>query len=493
MHISHLRELAGTILGLQHKDPNMMKYLGIEIKKLCNSILKDCCIEMATSKEDLDLATSMENCESLLVIHRQISKNVAERYAQMCLSREESITGKFLVIVAPLVQAIKEIFREERITQIQSGLRGVSDEATLEKMSLNIQDAARNGSIFRLLSEVCNILEHLCLNNNANRSAEDEIRTWGKYAMILPMLKFLEKFFQSSESRRLCKRLEVCVSIRDIMSNPTAFEGNFLRDFHNVALSLLKFAKFVPSQLVRFELIDPTNSSTTQSNDGLKYDKSKEIFSQLFWISKESEDELQLEAVAHVHINGHIRSIGAFESLITIPASCSEALDRIPIPSLSVAVKREHDDSGDLRVTLYSTQKENVRKALQHLENELEGDIAGLKQAEITQSPLKVSSFANSGTVVRLRLVHKWGSEALVLDSNDFVTLADSTAGGACVPDPELAGLFFSFLLLLLLLILLLLLLLLLASIVLFVLGRYLTSWLEYIGKSLFTKFSSLA
>ncbi|KAL9971287.1 hypothetical protein ACROYT_G023795 [Oculina patagonica] len=441
MHVEHLRELAVTILGLQHKDPNMMKYLGFEIKKLCDSVLRDCCIEMATTKEDLDYATSTENCVSLLEIHRQISEDLAKKYKHMCLSPEEFITGNFLMIVPQLVQAIKEIFRDERIPQVQSGLRGVSDETNLQNISSGIQEAAQNKSIFRLLKEVCNILEHLCLNNNANRSTEDEIRKWGASAMILAMLSFLEKFFHTSEARRLCKRLEVfSVSIRDILSNPAAFEGNFLRDFHNVALSLLKLAKFDPSQLVRFELNDPTNSSNTQGNDGLKYDKSQETFSQLFWISKECEDELQLEAVARVHIDGHIHSIGAIESQITLPASCSETLDRIPIASLSVAVKREQDDSGNLRVTMYATQKENVRKALKYLENELGEDVVGFKRAEITQSHLKISNFAKAGTVVRLRLVHKWGSDTLFLESSDFVALADSSAGGACAPDPEIAA-----------------------------------------------------
>lgn len=442
MHIEHLRELAVTIVGLQHKDPNMMKHLGHEIKKLCNSIFRDCCIELATSKEDLELATSTENCASLLEVHRQIPEDVAKKYKHMWSSPEESITANFLMIVPQLVQCIKEIFRDEKIPQVQSGLRGVPDETTLQKIASGIQEAAKDKSIFRLLSEVCNILENLCLNNNDNRSTEDEIHEWGGSAMIIVMLEFLEKFFQTFEAQRLYKRLHVfSVAIRDIMSNPTAFEGNFLRDFHNVALSLLKFAKFDPSQLVRFELNDPTNSCHIQGNDGLKYVKSKETFSQLFWISKESDDELQLEAIAHVHINGHIRSIGAFESLITLPASCSKTIDRVPIGSLSVAVKREHDDSGNLRVTLYATQKEKISKALKYLENELGADVADLNLTEITLSHLKMRSFAKAGTLVRLRLVHKWGSELLVLESNDFVTLADSTAGGACVADSEMAGL----------------------------------------------------
>ena len=442
MHIEHLRELAVTIVGLQHKETNMMKYLGQEIKKLCNSILRDCCIEMANSKEDLDLATSTENCAGLLEIHRQIPEDVAKKYEYMCLSPEESIAANFLMIVPHIVQCIKEIFQDEKIPQVQSGLRGVPDETTLNKIVSDIQEAAKDKSIFRLLREVCNILENLCLNNNDNRSTEDEIHKWAGSAMVIVMLEFLEKFFQSSEARRLHKRLQLfSVAIRDILSNPAAFEGSFLRDFHNVALSLLKFAKFDPSQLVRFVLNDPHNSSNTWGNDGLKYDKSKETFSQQFWIRKESDDELQLEAIACVHIHGRIRTIGAFESLITLPPSCSEAIDRFPIGSLSVAVRRERDGSGNLRITLFGTQRDKISKALKYLENELGADVADLSQTDIMQSYLKMRSFAKAGTLVSLRLVHKWESGKLVLESNDFVTLADSTAGGASVAGPEIAGL----------------------------------------------------
>ena len=442
MHIEHLRELAVTIVGLQHKDTNMMKSLGQEIKKLCNSILRDCCIEMATSKEELDLATSTENWAGLLEVHRQLPEDVAKKYKHMCLSPEESIAANFLKIVPYIVQCIKEIFQDEKIPQVQSGVRGVPDETTLNKIASEIQEAAKDRSIFRLLSKVCEILENLCLNNNDNRSTEDEIHKWSDCAMFIVMLEFLEKFFQSSEARRLHKRLHVFFfSTRNILSNPAAFERSFVRDFHNVVLSLLIFAKFDPSQLVRFELNDPHNSSNTQGNDELKYDKSKETFSQQFWIRKEFDDELQLEAIACVHIHGHIRTIGAFESLITLPVSCSMAIDRFSVSSLSVAVGREYDDSGNLRITLYGTQKEKIGNALKYLEKELGADVADFSQTDITPSHLKMRSFAKAGTLVSLRLVYKWESEKLVLDSNDFVTLADSTAGGASVPDPEIAGL----------------------------------------------------
>lgn len=263
--------------------------------------------------------------------------------------------------------------------------------------------------------------------------------------MVITMLDSLEDIFETagSDPRRLRERLRVAsLYLKDIMLDPKAYEGIFLRDFHNLSLSLLKFSKFDPSQLVRFELIDPNDSSNTQTKDLLKYQMflSRGMrFSQLFWINKESEGDLKLEAVAHVHIDGHHRKIGAFESTITIPQACSEVIDKLLNASLPVAVERNYGFWGKIRVTLYSTQKENVRKALEYLERELGEEVVDLKKEKIAESHLKFRSFAKAGTVVKLRLIHEWGSETIGLESDDFLALADSRAGGACMPDSETA------------------------------------------------------
>ena len=89
MHIEHLRELAVTIVGLLNKDPSKTKYLGLQIKTLCSSILRDCCIEMATSKKDLDLAASTENCARLLESYRQIRQIPGEQL-RMYISTDAS-------------------------------------------------------------------------------------------------------------------------------------------------------------------------------------------------------------------------------------------------------------------------------------------------------------------------------------------------------------------------------------------------------------------
>lgn len=417
MHIEHLRDLAFKIAGLRHQDSDLMKYFGREVEMLCSAVLRDCCIENATSKGEVESATQTENFASVLVMKRRLPESVGKMCTHMFSSQEdEFITSSFLCIVSEFIQAIKEIFREEKIQRTPSGLRGVTEEATLQNVTSVIQGAAHENNIFKLLNEVCYILEILCRNNNNDdRQEESRIQRWGSGVMMGDMLEFLEGFFQSTEARRLYKRLDLLsVSLRDIIKNPTDFEGSFLRDFHNVAVSLLKFAKFDPSHLVQFELKDPTDSINNQTRDDIKYDMSKEIYSQLFWMIKESEEILQLEATAHVHIGGHLLTIGAFEAVIVLPESRSEVVENAPITSFPVSFKSETDgDSGNLQVTLYSTQKDDISKALEYLQIFSE-------QTEIKETSLKLVNVARAGTDVRLRLIHRWGSGTIEVESNSF-------------------------------------------------------------------------
>ncbi|XP_022805472.1 uncharacterized protein LOC111342642 [Stylophora pistillata] len=431
MHIDHLRELAGKIAGLQHQDSDVMKYFHCEVEKLCCAVLRDCCIENATSEEEVESAIQTENFASVLVMKKRLSESFGKKCKRMFSSQEdEFVTSCFLCIVSELIQAIKEIFREEKIIQrTPSGLRGVTEEATLQKITSGIRDAAHDKSIFKLFTEVCHILEILCRNNNDDRQRESLIQSWGSGAYMAGMLYFLERFFQCTEARRLYKRLEYfSLLTRDIMSNTTAYEGSFLRDFHNVAVSLLKFAKFDPSHLVQFELKDPTNSINNQTKDDIKYDMSKEIFSQLFWMIKKREENLQLEATAHVHIGGQLLTLGAFEAMVILPESYSEVFENAPIAYFPVSFKSETDgESSNLRVTLYSTQKDNIGNALEYLQNALDGQLGLLNQTEIKETSLKLLNVAKAGTDVRLRLTHRWGSGTIGVESNTFVPLEYSS------------------------------------------------------------------
>ena len=137
---------------------------------------------------------------------------------------------------------------------------------------------------------------------------------------------------------------------------------------------------------------------------------------------KESEEILQLEATAHVHIGGHPLTIGAFEAVIVLPESSSEVVENALITSFPVSFKSETDgDSGNLRVTLYSKQKDDISKALEYLANALSGHLILSKQTEIKGTSLKLVNVAEAGTDVRLRLIHRWGSGTIEVESKSFV------------------------------------------------------------------------
>ena len=64
-----------------------------------------------------------------------------------------------------------------------------------------------------------------------------------------------------------------------------------------------------------------------------------------------------------------------------------------------------------------------------------------LSHSEVSQCYLSMRCIDfTKEKVLRLRLVYKWGSEAVALDSNDFVTVSDCSAGGACLPEVKSFG-----------------------------------------------------
>ncbi|KAJ7393463.1 hypothetical protein OS493_006442 [Desmophyllum pertusum] len=108
-------ELAVTVVGLQHNDPHTMKYLGHEIKILCKAVLRDCGIEMANSMMDFNLQLLRELRISSCDRQTNIWRGCQEIQANAIIFLMISITGNFLMIVPQLVQAVKEVFQDERI------------------------------------------------------------------------------------------------------------------------------------------------------------------------------------------------------------------------------------------------------------------------------------------------------------------------------------------------------------------------------------------
>ena len=423
MHINHLRELAFEIQSLNREDPHLTEYFTNQIRTLCDSILKDCCIEM-------DAEVSVENCPRFLSFHQRVTEDVALKLEKICSFSTRSSSEDFFSIVRFLIQAIKEIFRRESHLIVQNGLKGLPIEIVSQHES-KVRDAFANQDILRLVYEVCGVLEGLCLNNYEKHSTE-MIESWSESLGIWIMSEVLKEFFQSSQDSKLHKRLQLFSrSLRRISADIRDIKEIEMRYFFNVALNLIKFATFDPLKLVRFEMIDCTYSPVTYYCEAIKYDKPHDTFSQQFEIRKESEDELQLEAIAHVHLDGRICKVGAFESVIMLPPSSEEELAKCPITTLPVTVKRERTESGNLRVVLSSTRRKNISEVLSLLKRDLGDNILEWEQAEITECHLAVCCFAECVGVVRLRLLYKWRSEAIFVDSKDFVAIAESSAADA--------------------------------------------------------------
>ena len=439
MHVRHLREYAAKISGLQRTDANLMKYFACQIQSLCNTLLRDCCIELETSAEGVERAASSSSYVHYMEIHRPVPEDIKERHPEIFSSPKES-TKAFVAVVPNLIQITKEIFVEEEVSKVQNGLRGLPKE-TIEQFDLSIRNAERNNKVGQLVYDVSRILELLCLQNCDLPSIE--IKKWGENLAVLHMLKVLKPFYKHcKQDVRLYKRLELFSGrLRDIVSERVDItDGVVLRDFCNVSLSLVNFAKFDPSKLVKFELINSTNVAMTLHSEIVEYDSSLDTFSQSFHLKKNPGDELQLCVVACVHIDGQISKRGALQSVIVINPSGEEVLNRCMVHFVDVAaIKLEEQASDVLQVCLCSTKKQKLLEALDDLKKKLGTDLVETRQ-EVSKSHLKIRTVDTEQTVVSLRLVYKWGSEAVSLDSKDFLTLADSSAGGTCIPEVHLVG-----------------------------------------------------
>ena len=421
MHINHLRELAFKFESRNHHDPHLMEYFSNEMTSLCDSILKDCCIE-------LDAEVSVENYPCFLSIRKQVTEDVALKLETICSSSTRSINQDFFAVAPFLVQAIKDIFRKENPQSVvQNGLKGLPKEIVSQHES-NVRDAFLKKDILKLVYEVCGILESLCLNNCGKHSTED-IEKWSESLGIWNMCEFLKESFTSLQDSKLHKRLQLFSrSLRRITQDVSKIKEIEMRNFYNVSLNLIKFATFDPSKLLGFEITDCTYSPVTCYSEAIKYDRPHDTFSQQFEVRKESEGELRLRAIARVHLDGRTRKVGAFESVFVLPMSSKEKLANCPIFSLPVAVKTERTDSGDLRVVLSSTSRKIISETLCVLQRELGDDIADGEQIEITESHLTVCCFVEAGEMVRLRLLYKWRSEAISVDSKDFVAIGQSSS-----------------------------------------------------------------
>ena len=438
MYINHLRDLGKKILRLEHRNPHCINHLASNVHILCNNIFRDCCIEVAGCDEPVETASPTEDYVHSLQMHRRVPEEEARMYLELISSSKEAKFGHFLSCLHALIQAVKEIFRAEDIPEVLTGQRGLPKEI-VDQLKSNADAALQNDDILKLICEVCETLKKLCLNNSVSQST-DEIEMWASSVAIRDLLCFLKRFFQSKEEIRLFKRLQVISSsLAAIMSNRCPEAKSLIRDFSNIAQSLLKFAEFDPKKLVKFELLESTGISSIRSS-GLEYDKPpRDTFSQKFQFKKECKDKLNLRAIANVHINGKMCTVGAFQAVIMLPAMYEEAFNRSQMNTLPVAIQMRRHDAENLKVVLHGMQRASIVQALECLEAEL-GEVMQRFETEITNCPLEMRSVVEAGTVMRLTLFYKWQSESISLRSPYFDAFADSNLRGAEASSLQLAG-----------------------------------------------------
>ncbi|XP_068737295.1 uncharacterized protein [Montipora capricornis] len=451
MHVKHIRYFATKIGKLEHESVELEMHFASKIHAYCQMVLRDCCLEMESTADGVGKAASSKKLDAFIAIRMQgkIPDCLKDFFVFVCedfsSSSEKCFIEEFMSVVPELIQMIKEVFVDnEADYEEQTGLRGLSDEA-LAPLKSSIWVSRQHNNARNLMCHVSEILEKLC-QQNCSYELKSEVEKWGESLANLTMLEFLKPYFQNCpKNRRLHKRLELFAKqTRNIMSNPIT-DDFFIRDFANVALSLIDFAKFDASKLVRFVLIDSSNSRINCSRENTQYDLNRHtsVFSQIVHVKKESEDELKLHASASVHMGGQIHKIGAFQSVIMLHESGWESFEKCRSHFHNVTTAKVKDkDSDNLQVVLCSSQKQELSEMLRVLESEMSEELVDLTKSQVTQCPLTARNIsAKAGKVLSLRLIYKWGSDSLDLESKDFVVCADSSAGQiSCLPELQLFG-----------------------------------------------------
>ena len=451
--MKHLRYFATKIGSLEHDSVEFEKYFASKIHAYCQMMLRDCCLEMESTTDGVGKAASSTKLDAFITIRMQgsipdcLKDFLFFACKDICSSSEECIIEKFKSVVPELIQMIKEVFVENDTNhEEQNGLWGLSDEA-LKPFKLSIRIARRDKTVLKLLSGLAKILGKLC-QQNCSHERVSEVEKWGKSVANLAMLDFLKPFFQNCpKNMRLHKRLELFSErMVDILDGDGEFADEvFIRNFANIVLSLIDFAKFDASKLVRFVLIDSSNSCINCSREHItqyNLNRNPSVFSQTVHVKKESEDELTLHASASVHMGGEIHKVGAFQSVILLCESGWESLEkcRRKMPRVTTA-KTKDKDSDNLRVVLCSSQEQELSEMLQVLGSEMSEGLVDLTKSQVTQCPLTARNIsAKAGKVLSLRLIYKWGSGSLDLESKDFVVCANSSAQSASFSELPLFG-----------------------------------------------------
>ena len=268
------------------------------------------------------------------------------------------------------IKLVKEIFTIEAKLDSQetlSGLWGLQKEVLQQSTETVWNSLEEDSSSGVIVSELCSVLERLCLKNSGGRSSE-QIHKLGECLAILDLLSILAPFMKTTVGSKLKKRFEsVAVFVRRIVKNPRVVEDETLQYFAKITLTLVKFAAFSPAKLVQFEA-NPLLCPNLCRKQNLSYDSDQEMFSQTFEVAKGTEDELELEAIALVQIHRTTQTrLGAFKTEFLLKQEENEKLEELrrKCKELWIMIKVKAEKPDKTRVTPFSKRKkklESIRK-----------------------------------------------------------------------------------------------------------------------------------
>ena len=421
LHIQHLRDLAFKIICISIEDTDLNRFLWEKTRRLFTSILREACIEMSSEEQKLENCLSSERYLIFVVQERQLPNELERQLRQFFT---ESGTCRFLQqrvmeIIAKFIQLVKEIFTVEAkldSQEILSGLWGLQKEVLQQSTETVWNSLEEDSSSGVIVSELCSVLERLCLKNSGGRSSE-QIHEWGECLSIVNLMSILAPYLKTRKMSKLKKRVEsLALFAHRIVKNPRIVEDETVQYFARITLTLIKFAIFSPAKLVQFEA-NPLLCANLCKKQDMTYDSDQEVFSQTFEVEKVTEDKLEMEAAALVQIHRtQPTKLGAFKTKFLLKQEEHEKLEELLRMSndLSIMIKVKTEQPDKTRVTLFSKRKEKLERISQ-------------SQVEISYCPLYICSSADHEKVVTFTLLYRMGEDHIAMKSEDFNDCTDAS------------------------------------------------------------------
>ena len=424
--MQHLRDLAERIQQMKRNDKDLNCFFSRETQTLLEFIIRDCFIEVCDDEHDLSESPSSEQIIGFLQEKKAFPNDMANQLRQLIngcpAGGHMAVLRTLIEVVPPLVQLVKESFREQSEYKKHEGLWGIPEHIVPHFVE-KVRAAMDNPLCTRIICELSRALTELCLQNRNGRRSE-EIESLGSSLVINQLLDILAPFLQSGYELKLQKRIRrVGNCLTEIIDNLHASDNLATGYYARLTLAFLQFAELDPCNLVQFDIQSP--SGGVEPLGKLTCDKSEESFSQAYKVTKGSEAEIELRCTAWVTMDGERFKAGAFQMEVSLTQDERERFEELQKNAEFSGIRTmmtEQLQQSQTLMTICSKQKTDFLNIAQILKNELHLEE---EKFQIGRCPLAVRSCADHGNPLRLTLVYERGEKTITLESRDFVTCAE--------------------------------------------------------------------